>query len=71
VARAIRYASNIVGVEHVCLGSDFDGGTTMPFDATGLVLITEALKHEAFSDREIRLIMGENVVRLLSEVLPD
>ena len=71
IARAIRYVSSIVGVEHVCLGSDFDGGTTMPFDVTGLALITDALRMERFSDREIRLIMGENVAKLLSQVLPD
>ena len=43
IARAIRYAANVVGVEHVGLGSDFDGATIEPFDTTGLVKITEAL----------------------------
>ena len=43
IARAIAYAANVAGVEHVALGSDFDGGVTVPIDATGLVQITDAL----------------------------
>ncbi|HEY7403940.1 MAG TPA: dipeptidase [Candidatus Angelobacter sp.] len=69
-ARAIRYAVKVVGVEHVALGSDFDGGTTTPFDSSGWVLVTEALMKEGFSEAEIRKIMGENVVRFLMETLP-
>jgi membrane dipeptidase len=69
-ARAIRYAVKIVGVDHVALGSDFDGGTTMPFDASGWALVTEALLKEGFTEEEIRKIMGENVVRVLLESLP-
>ena len=71
VARAILYATRVVGIEHVALGSDFDGATTMPFDATGLPLITDALRRAGMSDDDIRLIMGENVVRVLSQTLPD
>lgn len=70
VARSIRYAVNLVGVEHVALGSDFDGAVTEPFDTTGLVQITDALLAEGFGDEEIRLIMGGNVLRLLSQTLP-
>jgi microsomal dipeptidase-like Zn-dependent dipeptidase len=69
VARAIRYTANLVGVEHVALGSDFDGATTMPFDTTGLPQITEALLQQGFSEREIRLIMGENTLRVLRQIL--
>jgi microsomal dipeptidase-like Zn-dependent dipeptidase len=70
VARAIRYAVNIAGVEHVGLGSDFDGGVTMPFDTSGLAQVTDALLSAGFTEREIRLIEGENVLRVLKEVLP-
>lgn len=70
IARSIRYAANLVGIEHVALGSDFDGAVTQPFDATGVVEITDALLAEGFSDDEIRMIMGGNVIRLLSETLP-
>jgi membrane dipeptidase len=69
-ARSMRYAANLVGVEHVALGSDFDGTVVEPFDATGVVEITQALLDEGFSDEEVALIMGGNVLRLLSETLP-
>lgn len=69
-ARAIHYAMNIIGADHVALGSDFDGGITAPFDASGWVLLTDALLKEGISERDIRKIMGENVVRVLLEVLP-
>lgn len=69
-ARAIHYAVNIVGVDHVALGSDFDGGTTVPFDSSGWVLLTDALLKEGFSGQDIHKIMGENVVRVLLEALP-
>ena len=70
LARPIRYAANLVGVEHVALGSDFDGAVTVPFDATGTIEITQALQDEGFSDEDVALIMGGNVARLLSETLP-
>jgi microsomal dipeptidase-like Zn-dependent dipeptidase len=70
VARAIRYAVNLVGPEHVGLGSDFDGAVPEPFDTTGLVTLTEALMKEGLSDQEIALIMGGNVIRVLRENLP-
>jgi microsomal dipeptidase-like Zn-dependent dipeptidase len=70
-ARAVRYAVSIVGIDHVAMGSDFDGAVTAPFDASGWPLVTEALLQEGFSEKEIRQIMGENVVRVLMQVLPD
>ena len=70
-ARAIRYAVKIVGIDHVALGSDFDGAVTTPFDASGWPLVTEALLNEGFSEPEIRKIMGENVVRVLKQDLPE
>ena len=55
----------------IALGSDFDGATTMPFDVTGVPLITYSLKNAGLSEHDIRLIMGENVLRVLSQSLPD
>src|SRR5581483_5772990 len=49
IARAIRHAVNVAGIEHVGLGSDFDGAVVEPFDTTGLVQITDALLVEGFS----------------------
>ena len=70
VAKAIRYAVNIAGLDHVGLGSDYDGSVTAPFDTSGVVLITEALIAEGFNAEEIRKVMGGNVQRLLLEYLP-
>lgn len=70
IARAIRYTANLIGVEHVALGSDFDGAVTTPFDTSGLVQITDALLKAGFTEDQIRLIMGGNVVRVLRQTLP-
>lgn len=70
VAKAIRHAVTIAGLDHVGLGSDFDGAVTVPYDTTGLVLVTEALLREGFSAADIQKIMGGNVLRLLREHLP-
>ncbi len=70
IARAIRYAANVVGVDHVALGSDNDGAVTVPFDISGVVEITDALIAEGFTDEEIGKIMGRNALRLLIENLP-
>ena len=71
IAKAIRYTANLIGVNHVALGSDFDGAVKVPFDTSGESLITEALINENFTEEEIIQIMGGNVIRILSENLPD
>lgn len=70
VVRAIRYTSDLIGVDHVALGSDFDGAVQMPFDASNLVQSTDALRNAKFTDIEIQKIMGLNVIRLLQQTLP-
>jgi len=69
IARSIRYAVNLIGADHVALGSDFDGAVTEPFDTTGVVQITDALLQAGFDGMTIRKILGENVIRLLQRVL--
>jgi membrane dipeptidase len=70
IAKAIRYTVDLIGIDHVALGSDFDGAIDAPFDATGMVLITDALLQAGFNEAEIRKIMGENVIRTLQFFLP-
>lgn len=70
IAKAIRYAANLVGADHIGLGSDFDGAVVEPFDTSGLVQITDALIAEGFTDEEIGKIMGRNVLRVLIQNLP-
>ena len=71
IARAILYAAEQIGAEHVALGSDFDGAVPVPFDTTGLPLIVDALLEQGMSEDDVRLVMGENAARLLAHVLPD
>lgn len=70
IAKAIRHAANVMGINHVALGSDYDGAIEAPFDVTGIVQITDALLREGFNENEIRKIMGENVIRTLQLYLP-
>jgi len=70
VARAIQYTAKAIGMEHVALGSDFDGATTTPFDVTGIPLIADELRKAGLSEHDVSLIMGENVLRILSQNLP-
>ena len=71
IVRAMRYVSDRVGVDHVALGSDFDGAITAPFDTTGVVKITEAMQAAGYSEQDIRKIMGENVIGFLLANLPE
>lgn len=66
VARAIAHVRDLVGIDHVGLGSDFDGAVTTGFDAGQVVVITQALLDRGFSDDDIRRIMGGNVIRVLT-----
>jgi microsomal dipeptidase-like Zn-dependent dipeptidase len=68
--RAMRYVADLVGVEHVALGSDFDGAVTTVVDSSGLVMLTEALLQEGFSEAEIAAIMGGNAMRVFRQTLP-
>lgn len=65
IVQAMTYTKNLVGVEHVTLGSDYDGSVTVPFDTTGLALLVEEMIKHGYSDKEIRLIMGENLKSFL------
>ncbi len=71
VVAAIRYAIDLMGVSHVALGSDYDGGTAVMFDAGELAVLTDAMLQANFTEDEIRMVMGENVKRFLLENLPD
>ena len=70
IIKAIRYSVDLIGVEHVALGSDFDGTIHAPFDTRGLVLLTDGLLKAGFSAEQITAIMGGNVQRLLLQYLP-
>jgi membrane dipeptidase len=69
-ARAVRYTADLVGVEHVALGSDWDGAVPAIVDAAGTEHLTAALLDEGFSSEEIRAILGGNTLRVLLATLP-
>ena len=70
IARSIAYAAERVGADHVALGSDWDGAVPVPFDAAGVVRLTDALLDVGFDEAAVRAVMGDNVLRLLGETLP-
>ncbi len=70
VVAALRYAIGLLGVDHVGLGSDYDGATTVAFDTSELAVLTHLMLETGFTEAEIRAVMGGNVVRLLQERLP-
>jgi len=65
IARAMKHVRDLVGIDHVGLGSDYDGATTVRFDTSKLVQVTQALIDAGFTDAEIRAAMGGNAVRVL------
>ncbi|MEX2466446.1 MAG: dipeptidase [Gemmatimonadota bacterium] len=70
-ARAVRYAVDRVGVDHVALGSDWDGAVAAIVDAAGTPYLTAALLDVGLGPEEIAKIMGENSIRVLGAVLPE
>lgn len=65
IAAAIAHVRDLVGIDHVALGSDFDGAVTTGFDTAGLVNVTQALIDRGFTDEEVAKVMGGNLLRLL------
>lgn len=70
IARAIRHAVDVVGDQHVALGSDFDGAVATPFDASGLAAVTQALLDAHLEEGAIRNVLGENALRFFRSNLP-
>lgn len=66
----IDHAVKIAGINHVGIGSDFDGAN-MPFgmeDASMLPKITDALLQKGYTEDDVKKILGENTLRLMAEV---
>ena len=65
VAAAIAHVRDLVGIDHVGLGSDFDGAVVTGFDTSQLAEVTQALVDRGFTPDEIRKVMGGNILRVL------
>ena len=65
----IEHAVAVAGVDHVGLGSDFDGGGLLLADATCLPDIAVGLALRGYADADIRKILGANQLRFLQQVI--
>ena len=66
----VDHAVKVAGIDHVGLGSDFDGAE-MPYgmeDVSCLPRITEALLRKGYSESDIEKILGGNALRLMQDV---
>ena len=70
VAQAIIYGINLVGEDHVALGSDFDGTVTTAFDGGELQAVTHELLKAGLTETQIRKVMGTNMLGYLQRNLP-
>jgi membrane dipeptidase len=65
----IEYIAELAGVGHVGIGSDFDGTEILPAgleDVTTYPRITASLLERGWSEPDIRLVLGENALRVLA-----
>ncbi|SRX74466.1 dipeptidase [Aequorivita antarctica] len=68
VIKHIEYVINLVGVDYVGIGSDFDGIFLPPKqldDVTDYIKITKALVEKGYSEKDIDKILGGNLLRVL------
>ncbi len=70
-AKAIKYTTNLVGVKHVGLGTDFDGAIPAHFDVTGFPLLVDELLKLGYSNSDIAAIMGGNIRDFMLKNLPE
>jgi len=70
IVKSIMHAVQIMGVDHVALGSDFDGATHTPFDTRELSRITDGLLKAGLAPGDIAKVMGGNVLTFLMQALP-
>lgn len=64
----IEHIARVAGVDHVCLGSDFDGVPATPAgleDVSKLPFVTRELLRRGFSPDDVRKVLGENVLRVM------
>ena len=69
----LDYIVKLIGVDHVGLGSDFDGVNSLPReldDVTNYPLITKALLERGYRKKDIRKILGGNFLRLFKAIQP-
>jgi membrane dipeptidase len=66
----IEHIAKVAGIDHVGLGSDFDGVTALPEgvqDCSELPNVTRRLLERGFSETDVRKVLGENFLRVMSQ----
>jgi membrane dipeptidase len=67
----ILHAVNVAGIEHVGIGSDFDGVPALPDDlqtASALPAVTDRLLQRGLSESEVEKILGSNFMRVFEQI---
>ncbi len=70
----LLYMRDLIGIDHIGLGTDFDGITRTPIgmeDISKTPLITKGLLERGFSEEEIRKVMGENFKRVFTQIMSE
>lgn len=71
IASMLKYGIELVGAEHVALGSDFDGSVVTALDTSELAAITQALLDLQVSEAQIAQVMGQSSLNFLFTMLPE
>jgi len=71
IAEMIIHGANKFGVDHIALGSDFDGSITAEFDTSELAVLTDALLKKGMAEHDIAKVMGENLIEYFARNLPE
>jgi membrane dipeptidase len=72
VVACIEHAVTVAGIDHVGIGADFDGITSVPRgleDVSKMPAVWKALQAHGMSETDIRKIMGGNFLRVIREVV--
>ena len=71
-AECIDHIVKVAGIDHVGIGSDFDGITDVPIgleDFSKIPALTDALLRRGYKEEDIKKIMGGNFLRVIKEVV--
>eukprot|EP00004_Rigifila_ramosa_P017627 TRINITY_DN4300_c0_g1_i1.p1 TRINITY_DN4300_c0_g1~~TRINITY_DN4300_c0_g1_i1.p1 ORF type:complete len:397 (-),score=85.11 TRINITY_DN4300_c0_g1_i1:50-1066(-) len=73
IADHVEHIRNVAGVEHVGLGADYDGASTVSFpadmeDVAGYPVLVAELLRRGWTEAEISLVTSGNALRVLREV---
>lgn len=71
-ADCIDHIVKVAGIDHVGIGSDFDGVNTVPIgleDFSKMPALTDALLKRGYKEQDIKKIMGGNFLRVIKEVV--